>query len=281
MKDEACICFLQWALPHLLMRWAGFRKVRGQVCKRLGRRLEELNLADLKSYRMYLANNPLEWHILDSMCRITISRFYRDQGVYSFLQAQVFPTLIKNARRNDDKTLACWCIGGASGEEPYSISLLWELSGLKKQGIDLRILATEVDQHMIGRARKGCYPASSINLLPARIKTAAFIKKDAQFCLKEEYRKRVQFVQQDIRKEQPESSFHLILCRNLVFTYFSSELQDEIGKQIILRLKPGGGLVIGSHEKLPESLPGMISWTPGQPVYRKKMGRPAEKSSSC
>ncbi|MEJ2331307.1 MAG: CheR family methyltransferase [Desulfobulbaceae bacterium] len=154
MKDEACICFLQWALPHLHMRWPGFRKVRGQVCKRLGSRLVELNLSDLKSYRMYLENNPLEWHILDSMCRITISRFYRDKGVYSFLRTQVFPALIENAGQNGDKNLSCWCIGAASGEEPYSLSVLWELSGLKKGGTSLKIVATEVDQHMIGRARK-------------------------------------------------------------------------------------------------------------------------------
>ena len=113
MKDEACICFLQWALPHLHMRWQGFRKVRGQVCKRLGRRLDELLLPDLKNYRMYLENNPPEWHILDAMCRITISRFYRDQGMYKSLRSEVFPELIKNARQRGDKTLSCRCIGAA------------------------------------------------------------------------------------------------------------------------------------------------------------------------
>ena len=271
MKDEACICFLQWALPHLHMRWPGFRKVRGQVRKRLTRRLEELGLDDVKSYRMYLENHPLEWHILDSICRITISRFYRDQGVYNSLRLKVFPDLIENACRTGDKTLSCWCIGAASGEEPYSISLLWELSGLKKQGTDLTILATEVDQHMINRARKGCYPASSIDEMPSRVKRLAFIETEAQFCLKDQYRKRVQFLQQDIRNQQPASSFALILCRNLVFTYFSQELQEETALKIIKRLKPGGGLVIGSHEKLPGSLPGLVPWLPAQKIFRRKL----------
>ncbi|MGB6290904.1 MAG: CheR family methyltransferase [Desulfobulbales bacterium] len=271
MKDEACICFLQWALPHLHMRWPGFRKVRGQVCKRLGSRLVELNLSDLKSYRMYLENNPLEWHILDSMCRITISRFYRDKGVYSFLRTQVFPALIENAGQNGNKNLSCWCIGAASGEEPYSLSVLWELSGLKKRGMSLKIVGTEVDQHMIGRARKGCYPASSITHLPARIKKIAFINRGSQFCLKEEYMKRVQFVQQDIRIEQPDSSFDLILCRNLVFTYFSRELQEEIARKILTRLEPCGVLVTGVHETLPKSLQGLVPWFPGQKIYRRKI----------
>ena len=258
MKDESCICFLQWALPHLQMRWPGFKKVRGQVCKRLGRRLEELQLVDLKSYRIYLQDNPLEWHILDSMCRITISRFYRDRGTYNFLSAQVFPELIKNAQRKGEKNLNCWCIGAASGEEPYSISLLWDLSGLAKKKLDVNILATEVDQRMINRARKGCYPASSIRELPSKIKSLAFTQKDAQFCLKEQCKKRVQFLQQDIRNAQPDSTFHLILCRNLVFTYFSQELQEEIAQQILLRLNPGGYLVIGTHEVLPAAALGCV-----------------------
>jgi chemotaxis protein methyltransferase CheR len=270
MKDEACICFLQWALPHLHLRWPGFRKVRGQVCKRLGRRLDELQLPDLKNYRLYLEDNPLEWHILDAMCRITISRFYRDQGIYNSLRWQVFPKLIENARRQGDKILSCWCIGAASGEEPYSISLLWELSGLKKQGVDLRVLATEVDQRMINRARQGCYPGSSIKELPSDIKSQAFTEKDGKFCLKERYRKRVQFLLQDIRNEQPDADFHLILCRNLVFTYFSLELQEEIGQQIFKRLKQDGCLVIGSHEGLPESLQFFLPWLSGKTIYRRE-----------
>jgi chemotaxis protein methyltransferase CheR len=260
MKDQSCICFLQWALPHLHMRWPGFRKVRGQVCKRLGRRLDELDLQDLKSYRMYLENNPLEWHILDSMCRITISRFYRDKGIYNLLRERVFPGLIETTSRQGENILSCWCIGSASGEEPYSLSLLWDLSGINKQGLDLNILATEVDQLLINRARRACYPPSSIRELPSVIRDQAFTLKNGQFCLKEQYRKRVQFLQQDIRNTQPDSSFHLIFCRNLVFTYFCQDLQEELAHEILLRLRPGGGLVIGSHEELPPSLSGMSAW---------------------
>ena len=236
----------------------------------LPRRLEELQLPGLQHYRLYLEDNPLEWHILDAMCRITISRFYRDQGIYNALRSQVLPALIENARGRGDNMLSCWCIGAASGEEPYSVSLLWELSGLKKQGTDLKILATEVDPLMIQRAGKGCYPASSIKELPAKVTALAFTQEDAQFCLHERYRERVRFLQQDIRNEQPDSSFDLILCRNLVFTYFSLEQQEGIAWKILRRLKKGGGLVIGSHEELPGSLPGLKHWLSGRTIYRRE-----------
>ena len=271
MRDEACICFLQWALPHLHMRWPGFKKVRGQVCKRLTHRLEELELADLKRYRIYLEDNPLEWHILDSLCRITISRFYRDKGIYDSLRLQVLPELIENAVRQGDSTLSCWCIGSASGEEPYSVSLLWDMSGGNNQGLNLKIVATEVDQLMINRARNGCYPESSIRELPSEITAQAFTREDELFCIKEPLKKRVQFLQQDIRNAQPDSTFHLILCRNLVFTYFSQELQEEIVQQLLLRLNPGGYFVIGTHEELPGSQPDLIPCYQGKTIYRRKV----------
>lgn len=272
MKDDACISFLQWALPHMQMRWPGFRRVRGQVCKRLGRRLQELQLQDLMGYRMYLQDNPLEWHTLDSLCRITISRFYRDRGMYNFLAAEVFPGLLEKIETQGGKILACWCIGAASGEEPYSVSLLWDFAVFQKQSTEFQILATEVDQQMINRARKACYPSSSIRELPAFMKSRAFNQRERQFCLKEKFKKRVHFLQQDIRNTHPDATFHLIFCRNLVFTYFAQGLQEKIGQQIANRLMPGGILVIGAHEVLPATLAGLDRWLPAKSIYRKKVG---------
>ena len=57
MKNTECVAFLQWALPQLVMRWPGFRKVRRQVCRRIGRRLCELGLPDVAAYRACLERN--------------------------------------------------------------------------------------------------------------------------------------------------------------------------------------------------------------------------------
>ena len=97
MRDEDCVAFLQWALPRLHMRWTGFRKVRAQVCKRLQRRLGQLGLGGLGDYRHHLAGHGEEWPILDGLLRITISRFYRDKGVFAFLADRVLPSLAEEA----------------------------------------------------------------------------------------------------------------------------------------------------------------------------------------
>ena len=75
--EREYIEFLQVVLPRLGLRWPGFRKVRGQVIKRLKRRLKALHLQDLAGYAAYLDTHPAEWGVLDAMCRISVSRFYR------------------------------------------------------------------------------------------------------------------------------------------------------------------------------------------------------------
>ena len=114
MNDRECVAFLQWCLPQLGMRWGGFRKVRRQVCKRVSRRIDILGLADPDAYRLYLESHDDEWTTLGSLCRVTISRFYRDRGVFDGLRARVLPLLVEAASARGDDRVRCWCAGCAS-----------------------------------------------------------------------------------------------------------------------------------------------------------------------
>jgi chemotaxis protein methyltransferase CheR len=75
------VALLRWALPRLHLRWPGFRRVRRRVCRRIGRRVRELGLAETAPYRARLEADPREWGRLDALCRISISRFFRDRSV--------------------------------------------------------------------------------------------------------------------------------------------------------------------------------------------------------
>jgi chemotaxis protein methyltransferase CheR len=67
----------------------------------------------------------------------------------------------------------------------------------------------------------------------------------------------VELREQDIRSELPEETFHLDLCRNLVFTYFDAPLRSRMVPRLTARLEPGGFLVIGAHESLPPGSGGL------------------------
>ncbi len=270
MKDEQCVRFLQWALPQLGMRWPGFRKVRNQVCKRVDRHIQDLGLAGVEAYQAYLEEHPDEWERLDSLCRITISRFYRDKEVFAALAGEVLPSLVRGARERGDTALCIWSAGCGSGEEPYTLAVLWAME-LQSQfpGISIDIVATDADPNMMRRSRDACYEIGSLKDLPESWRDRVFAREDDAYCLNPEYKRNIEFLEQDIRREQPIGPFDLVLCRNLVFTYFDDALQLKVLSRIVDAMHNDGALVIGAHEKLPEGAQGLLKWFDKQRIYRK------------
>ncbi len=274
MKDPACVAFLSWALPQLRLRWTGFRKVRRQVCRRIDRRYRELGLADLDEYRAHLAAHPDEWKHLDALCRIPISRFYRDRGVFDQLADAVLPGLAGRAQARRSSELWCWSAGCASGEEPYTLSLLWAFQ-LRARFSDtrLRVIATDTDRQLLERARAARYRASSLKELPEEWVTRGFAREDDLYRLREELGAPVELRCEDIRTHFPKERFDLILCRNLVCTYFEEALQREVLANLVERLVPGGVLVIGAHESLPDLPPGLSPREEKLGLYQRPGGQ--------
>jgi len=270
MRDTECITFLQQVMPALHLQWRGFRKVKKQVCKRIERRIKTLGLSGLQSYREYLEDEQGEWAQLDGMCRITISRFYRDKGVFGHLREALLPELAERLRSKGEEGLRIWSAGCASGEEPYSLSIIWHMElAAKFPELTVEIVATDSHPEMLTRAEKGCYLYSSLKELPRPLLESAFFVEEGRYCLKEEYKKTVTILRQDIRSKMPEEQFDIILCRNLVFSYFDESLQRKQLEKMRERLRPGGFLVIGTHESLPEGAPGFELQDSRPGIYRK------------
>jgi chemotaxis protein methyltransferase CheR len=272
MTDPECVEFLQWALPRLRLRWPGFRKVRRRVCKRLERRFRELGVPDHAAYRAYLERHADEWSVIDTLCTITISRFYRDRGVFQTIERDVLPALAQMAVGRGEPTLRCWSIGCASGEEPYTLSLIWRLGLKERVPCDIQIIATDIDDEALVRARDGCYPPSSVKELPAHWLAEAFSRSNRLYCLRGAHRDPVIFLHQDIRTTAPDGPFHLILCRNLAFTYFDDALQRGVLATIQARLVTRGALVIGATESLPEPAVGFAEWGGSPGIWRRSAG---------
>jgi chemotaxis protein methyltransferase CheR len=258
MHDRDCVAFLQRVLPILGLKWAGYRKVRRQVCRRIASRMDVLGLPDAAAYETYLRSNEDEYGVFSSLCRVTISRFWRDRGMWDALGRSVLPSLAQRAYRDGENKLRALCIGSASGEEPYTLSILWRAVVAPNLDfpIDLSITALELDGELIRRANEGVYARSSLKNIPPDLLELAFEKRDDEYMLRPEYREGVEFVRHDITKGLPEGRLHLVFCRNLMFTYFDLERQREMLEHIQERLAPGGVLAIGVHESIPEGVKG-------------------------
>lgn len=275
MDDVDCVAFLQWALPRRELRWQGFRKVRRQVCKRLQRRMRDLHLPDLVAYQAHLIANPEEWKVFDECCHITISRFFRDRGVFDALRRRVLPSIAARAAQ-EGRGVRIWSAGCASGEEPYTIKILWDFEMARSfPDVPISIVATDVDRNMLARARKGCYRAASLRELPSGLIAQAFDELGPFLCVRPQHREAITFLCQDLRIESPPGSFDLVLCRYVAFTYFALPLQQKVLARIMDHLLPRGYLAIGTHEQLPPEAGSVAPVAGAAQIFEKNGGASA------
>jgi chemotaxis protein methyltransferase CheR len=271
MNDATCVAFLTWALPRLGLAWPGFRRVRRQVCRRLGLRLQALRLADAAAYRAYLERHPEEWAVLDSLCTISVSRFYREANVFEHLGRTVLPAVAEAAVGRRDRTLSAWSAGCASGEEPYSLVILWRLAlAARFPDLSLRVLSTDLDPHLLARAAAARYRGGSLRELPPAWRDEAFAREGPLFALRPEFRKGVSFLRHDLRQEPPRGPFDLVLCRYVAFTYFDDASRRRTLARLLGEIRAGGALVVGRRERLPEPVADLVPWGPAPGVYRKR-----------
>ena len=271
MDERDCTAFLKWALAQHDFRWQGFRKVRGQVCKRLNRRIRELGLDNFAAYRRRLEADPAEWAAFDECCPITISRFFRDRSVFEALRKRVLPEIAVRAAR-EKRAAQIWSAGCASGEEPYTLKIIWDCEVAPHfPGIPVSIVATDVDETVLARARRGCFEPTSLRELPPELVAQAFDRAGRLYCIKPGHREGIEFLHQDLRRKTPALLFDLILCRYLAFTYFAEALQCKVLTNIMGRLAPRGYLVIGRHEQLPIVGPCLAPLREASQIFERKV----------
>ena len=256
--------FLRQVAPLLGLQWRLFR--RGGIKRKIERRITEVELSDVGDYLSRVKADPEEQAVLSQILRVTISRFFRDRKVFDALATFVFPKIL---RKQDH--LRIWSIGCASGEEPYSLSiLLKETAGRLWPRIDPYLLATDISGSLLARAREGKYKKSSLKEVPEKILQDYFRADQGSYRLDPVIRESVEFDRHDILHDKPFLGMDVVFCRNLAFTYFSKESQMGILKKIAGSLQEEGYLVLGKEETLPLMYPTLfVPVFPAEKIYQK------------
>ena len=243
------------------------------IVRRLRGRMGATKVASLAEYADLVEHDPEEYARLVSSLLIKVTEFFRDPKVFEYLRDDTLPALIDEARA-DGRQLRVWSAGCSTGEEAYSLAItLAEALGTERAAFDLRVFATDIDSSAIAFARRGVYPASALQKVPAAIRERYFAKTDGAYEVVKSLRSLMTFGEHDLGARAPFPRIDLILCRN-VLIYFTVPMQRAALETFGFSLRDGGRLVLGPSETV-AAIPGLYDEDHGRlRVYRRVQGGP-------
>ena len=223
------------------------------VYRRIERRINKLQLDDIADYVRFLRENPQEVETLFSEMLIGVTNFFRDPDAWEQLKAVALPALL--AERASKGALRAWVPGCSTGEEAYSLAILFKevLDSLKPHQLakkfTLQIFATDLDQNSLKKAREGVYPASiTADVSSERLKRF-FVKTGNGYQVAKAIREMVIFAKQDIIMDPPFTRLDILSCRNLLI-YMTPNLHNKLLPLLHYSLNTGGILFLGSSETI-------------------------------
>ena len=175
--------------------------------------------------------------------------FFRDHGQFDLLRLRLLPELIE--RRRNTKALRLWSAGCASGEEAYSLAMLVDMLLPERDGWDILILGSDINQTALTKARRGRYGQWSFRMVPPALQQRYFRSLGDEWALDERIRRMVTFLAGDLIGEpsagEEWQDMDLILCRN-VFIYFAVNTVTTVADKLAAALSEGGYLLTGHTE---------------------------------
>ena len=223
---------------------------RSTLYRRVERRMGIHQVARIATYVRYLQENPQELGILFKELLIGVTSFFRDPEAWERLAREALPALI--AGRPAGGTLRAWVAGCSSGEEAYTLAMVFTetLRELKStDNLSLQIYATDLDKDAIDKARQGFFPASiATEVSPARLKRF-FVREPGGYRVNKEIRSMVVFAPQNLIMDPPFTKLDILSCRNLLI-YLTPELQRKLFPMFHYSLNSRGVLFLGSAESI-------------------------------
>ncbi|HEU4641677.1 MAG TPA: CheR family methyltransferase [Gemmatimonadaceae bacterium] len=221
---------------------------RSTLRRRIAKRMQAVGMASYASYMDFLEVHPEEFAALFDTVLINVTGFFRDPDTWELLRREVIPSLI--AAKPADQSIRVWSAGCASGEEAYSLAILFaEALGEDAFHQRMKIYATDADESALAHARLGTYTARQVEAVPADLLERYFESMGAHFQVRKDVRRQVIFGRHDLIQDAPISRVDMLVCRNTLM-YFNSETQARILARFHFALNEGGILFLGRAETL-------------------------------
>ena len=247
----------------------------GTLERRVERRMALAGVKTAAKYLDLLLRDANERDQLSRDLLINVTGFFRDAAVFDFLAKSVIPDLVRDHPL--DRPLRIWVAGCSSGEETYSLAMLFrEQIDASKRDIKLQIFASDVDPDAVASARDGLYPDSiEADVSPERL-ARFFSKEDHNYRISAELRSNVVFTVHDVLADPPFARLDFVSCRNLLI-YLLPEAQAKVISIIHFALREGGLLLVGDAETVGVADGRFAAISKPQRIYRRVGGaRPGD-----
>jgi chemotaxis protein methyltransferase CheR len=201
---------------------------------------------------------------------VTVTEMFRDPSFFRVLREKVLPVL------QDYPPIKIWHAGCATGEEAYSIAILFKETGIEDM---VRIYATDANQTVLSRAKEGIYSLERMQQYTVNYQKAGgrasfadyYTSRYGNAIMNTDLRKCIVFSDHNLVTDEVFGDMDLILCRN-VMIYFSKALQERVFRIFTKSLCGGGFLCLGAKESIRYSSVSdqYDAFLEGYKIYRKR-----------
>jgi len=220
---------------------------RSTLTRRIAKRMTTVGVDSYTAYLDHLQVHPDEFTHLFNAILINVTSFFRDAEAFEYLRADIVPKVVEHSAGTD---IRIWSAGCASGEEPYSIAILFaEALGREAFRERVKIYATDADDEELTVARTASYGDSDVEHLPSETRSRYFDHAGNRWLFTKDLRRSIIFGRHDLLADAPISRVDLLLCRNTLM-YFHREAQATIVERFHYALRDGGILMLGKAEML-------------------------------
>jgi chemotaxis protein methyltransferase CheR len=187
-----------------------------------------------------MKDKSLFYEFLDRMT-INVSEFWRNPNRWEVLRDVILPELQRGSRR-----LKLWSAACSTGEEPYTLAMILADKDIMA---NTGILATDIDDGALSKAKQGLYLERSLKDVPKDVAERYFKPEGPVYKVSESLKKNIDFRKQNLLLDKFDDGFDLIICRN-VMIYFTEEAKNKLYQKFADSLRPGGYLFVGSTEQI-------------------------------
>jgi chemotaxis protein methyltransferase CheR len=223
------------------------------VDKRLLERIQATGYTNFRSYFAFMRFQASgeEIQALTNAMTVNETYFFREEYQLKCLVDSLLPEVVKGKAQGS--TIRIWSIPSSSGEEPYSIALYLTEFWPDIEHWDVELIASDIDTHILQKAREGRYSPRSVQQLPAKLLQRHFRRlSNGEYQISDDFRQAVEFTRvnlMDMADTRPYRGFDVIFCRNLLI-YFDDLSRQQAAEVFFDALNPGGFICLGHSESM-------------------------------